>query len=322
MRLLLLPAATVNSMQAQNTLSAFCTSPCLVSKPFGKVILETGLRQGLLCSMCLTLNNKDLTEHFFAETSGTYSALFGRTPYEDAMQASPYIRQEAHISSFTRYLYERRPTGFGWFSWGAASWEDMLAHWRSLLTIILPEGEQAHMRFYSPGVMANFLCGCTEHEIGLLLGPMSGMAVPLLDGNWLYAVHPAFIHGSEKDVVAQYEYRAAPWWKITQEQYRALDKNLRRVLAFIIRNDVWENHPEWMESFDSFPQLDLFISRRLREAKEWEFVTDEERTRFVKLCLAASITTMRGNPACESILLSTTTSNEQKLDKLAKVLGV
>ncbi|MDR2744090.1 MAG: DUF4123 domain-containing protein [Desulfovibrio sp.] len=286
------------------------------------VILARKNRQEILCSMCLLMNNPELTSAFF-EQSPMYDALFAGTPYVQAMQASPYCRREAVESSFTSYLCRQRPVGFGWFAWGATTWTGNIAHWRSLLTVKMPNGTTTHLRLYSSGIMLDLLRGCSRPEIAALLGPMSGMAIPLSDSKWMCVEHPALKNDVAEETISNaYQYRPPPWWEVSGAQCEALNTRLEGVLVHNIRLDVWMNHPDWAEPFNSFAELDGFIAKSLKVAREWGFIDTEEQTQFVKLFLAGKTESVKSIPTGETMLCSKEISNAHKLGRLADLLGI
>lgn len=52
-------------------------------------------------------------------------------------------------------------------------------HWRSLLTVVLPEQDLTHFRFYSPTVLRTIAESCTPQELAWLLGPFAHIFIPL-----------------------------------------------------------------------------------------------------------------------------------------------
>lgn len=287
-----------------------------------ELFLEKDAGQSIVYAMCLLSGSPALTTEFFIEGGSMYEVLFANTPYAHALQASPYYRLTEPGTPFTQYLCEEHPVGFGWFTWGAGSLEASATHWRSLLTVQMPDGVITHFRHYSASVMADCIQGCSAKEITLLLGPLAGIAVPLPDGTWLCVEHPALADHSAQDIARQHVCRDAPWWKVNDAQLQALESNVNTTLVHNIRLDAWQNHPQWVEPFDSFNDLDSFITSGLKGAKDWGFSGAEQQTAFARLCLASNTISLESIPECGRVLHSAQLSNTSKLDNLSQILGV
>jgi hypothetical protein len=170
--------------------------------------------------------------------------------------------------------------------------------------------------------MANFIQGCSAEEIALLLGPMTGIAVPLPDDAWLCVEHPELARLSAKDIARRHVYRDAPWWRINDAQLQALEGCMHTTLVHNIRLDAWQNHPQWVEPFESFRDLDSFIASALKGAKSWGFSGPERQTAFARFCLARNSLSLESIPECGTVLHAAHLSDINKLALLAQILGV
>lgn len=273
-----------------------------------------------LHAMFVTMNAPDMSEHFFHDSSMSYTNIFLTTPYNHLAEVSPYYNTVSLRHSFGRFLLEK-PAGLAWLAWGAAPWEHAVTHWRSLLSVILPDERITHFRYYSPAVMADFLPSCTAQEIAALLGPLSGMAVPLTDGTWLFAEHPAQAPAAPDAQAQFWRPRQAPWWMITDRQLAALSQRLRATLIHNIRWDVWQNEPCLIEPFETFEALDQFIETGIEQAERWGFILPRQQEAFARLCLAVGIPNLESKPAYAAVLQSPHLSSDEKLAKLTLLSG-
>lgn len=276
-------------------------------------------KKHLLHAMFLTMNFPALNEKFFYYSDINYTNIFLTTPYNHLYEVSPYYSTISTQHSFCHFLLDK-PEGLAWLAWGTARWEDMVTHWRGLLSVILPDEKITHFRHYSSTVMADFLPACTTQELLDLLGPITGMAVPLPDGTWLFAERPAPEPVSGMHAQSWHP-RQSPWWLVSDKQLAALSHRLRATLVYNIRWDVWQNEPSLIEPFESFEALDHFIQASIEQAERWGFTLPKQQEAFARLCLAAGTENMESKPACAAILYNPQLSPNEKIAELTLLSG-
>jgi hypothetical protein len=87
--------------------------------------------------------------------------------------AAPYLVRLEQSSELMKWLllegWERHG---GIFAVAKANLRTMRQHFRSLLTVQLPEGKTVYFRFYDPRVLRTFLPTCSREEQQRLFGPI------------------------------------------------------------------------------------------------------------------------------------------------------
>lgn len=110
---------------------------------------------------------------FELEDDPEYFSLFFETPQAELIDVAPYLVQLEMDSKFFSWLLTE-----GWGdSWGIFVSSDMtleplMEHFRSLLKVQSPEGEEFYFRFYDPRVLRVFLPTCDAGELLQVFGPV------------------------------------------------------------------------------------------------------------------------------------------------------
>ena len=97
----------------------------------------------------------------------------GKLP-ADLAAAAPYLVRLKHESELVRWLLSAGLVGQHWgiFAVARANLKTMRRHFRSLLTVQLPDGKTVYFRFYDPRVLRTFLPTCDREERQVLFGPV------------------------------------------------------------------------------------------------------------------------------------------------------
>jgi len=118
-----------------------------------------------------------------AAASGLIEALYDMKPEffclfrgkltPDIAETAPYLVNMTSSSEFTDWVFDE-----GWGkSWGIFATADadiktMRRHFRTFLTVVDPDGESIHFRYYDPRVFSVYLPTCNAEELGLVFGPI------------------------------------------------------------------------------------------------------------------------------------------------------
>jgi hypothetical protein len=232
--------------------------------------------------------DKSIARDFFSlAMDEPYRPIFIGSPYEPLINYSPLIFS---INAPGHALYERlltRQDNWGFLYLGKGSFDFNYAHWRSLLSVIMPDGTASHFHFYNPSVMATIAQACTEEELAALCGPASELFIPLPEGKWKQIHNPgdphAFIQSrSGKGTALQKK----PWWKVRQGHLEPFASIMERVYRENIEVRIWEESPVLAKEVAAqYGDVGAFVNAALADARAKGFVTPEHEFKYIMLCL-------------------------------------
>ncbi len=102
-----------------------------------------------------------------------YCCLYRGELPADLAAAAPYLVRLEYGSALVKWLLlEGFGRHWGIFAVAKANLRIMRQHFRSLLTVQLPEGKTVYFRFYDPRVFRTFLPTCRLEEQQRLFGPV------------------------------------------------------------------------------------------------------------------------------------------------------
>jgi hypothetical protein len=102
-----------------------------------------------------------------------YGCLYRGELPADLAAAAPYLVRLEQGSALVKWLLlEGWGRHWGIFAVAKANLRTMRQHFRSLLTVQLPDGKTVYFRFYDPRVFRTFLPTCRDEERQRLFGPI------------------------------------------------------------------------------------------------------------------------------------------------------
>ena len=103
--------------------------------------------------------------------SPEYCCLSSGDLAPDLAQTAPYLVRLLPNAPFTRWLLrEGWNQHWGIFAVAASDLRQLRTHFRKLLRVKLPDGEQVHFRYYDPRVFHAFIPTCDHDELRFIFG--------------------------------------------------------------------------------------------------------------------------------------------------------
>lgn len=183
-----------------------------------------------------------------------YASVFASTPYAPLMSKSPLFIEFGPYSDFAdTLLYSEEAWGFA--ALGHGDRKNGLAHWRSLLNAVLPDGTITHFRFYSGSVLLKTAQACTETELVWLMGPYAWFVIPAArDGEepetmWHIIDNPTLKDQSAKDIGGRYLVMEKNWWQVSDRHLKAFENVTGQIYLKNLTVWLWEKHNERIRAF-------------------------------------------------------------------------
>lgn len=218
--------------------------------------------------------------------------LFYGTAYSHLAEESPFLFA---VPAGERRLWEywaAEPSSWGFLWAGEAPLPLAFKHWRSLLTVVLPEQDLTHFRFYSPTVLRTIAESCTPQELAWLLGPFAHIFIPPGDAHtaapqgpgWMRMTNPRLGAESPREIAETCRVIDKPWWHVTEAHLQAFSHTLDRVYRDNLTQRLWELHPaQSLLVRRRYGSVEHFVAVSLRDAHAWGFRTRTQEYRFLLL---------------------------------------
>lgn len=211
--------------------------------------------------------------------------LFQGGSYESLLSHSPYVftLDDPRHSFYERLRHYDGDWGFLFHSYGDVP--GLHAHWRSLLTVRMPDGTGSHFRFYSAKVMAAFAPSCSNKELAELMGPCKAFYIPLEDASWMHVRNPHA--GGEPDRPMPVPVpREGVWWQVRQPHLDAFAQALERIYRENIVDRLWEESSLLADEVErTHGSVGAFVDEVLNAARDYGFTQAEDIFSFIMLCL-------------------------------------
>ena len=164
------------------------------------------------------------------------SPIWAETIYAEWDAVMPYVGIVATDSEFLHWVATTESRDWGWFAVSSASLEEVLAHFRSLTQVLMPDGKTVFFRFWDGRFLLPIL-QASEVDAAQLF-PLIGRC--LINGQSLEIGGRAQVSG-----------RALPWWQVPESVLAQQGNDVRTANAL-----QWlsEEHPA---VFEAFPEMVL-----------------------------------------------------------------
>lgn len=230
------------------------------------------------------------------DTAGVaWGQLFHDTSYSHLAEESPLLVSLPAGGGRLRGCWTETPSPWGFLWAGEAAFTLAQNHWRSLLTVVLPEQKLTHFRFYSPYVLRTLAASCTPRELAWLLGPLAYVfippagpdaAAPERTTDWLRLTNPRLRAESPREIAETYRLIDKPWWHVTEAHVQAFSPTLEKVYRANLTQRLWERHAaQSLRVRRRYGSVEDFVEASLRDARAWGFRTREQEYRFLLLNL-------------------------------------
>lgn len=220
-----------------------------------------------------TVTSNALNQFFLLAPEAEYEPLFLDTQFASCLPHSPYLVQLARQD--LTYLLEFGDCCDSQILW-LLSTQSLSAHadfWRSLLTVITPDGHIAVLRFWSAPILASLLVQSTDEERAELLGGCRYLFTPDSQRHW--TCWPG------TDMTPDTRRTPAPWWQLREHHLAAFAAGFERLLLDTIEDHLWRTEAASLQSIYP-PLLPHLISEGNAIARSLGLRSDTALTQFAR----------------------------------------
>ncbi|MFI8225475.1 DUF4123 domain-containing protein [Pseudomonas sp. NPDC085632] len=159
------------------------------------------------------------------------SPIWAETIYAEWEVVMPYVGIIAADSEFLHWVATTESLDWGWLAVSSASLEEVVAHFRSLTQVLMPDGKTVFFRFWDGRFLLPVLQ--SDEVDAAQLFPLIGRC--LINGQALEIGGRAQVSG-----------RAFPWWQVPESVLAQQGNDVRTANAL-----QWlsEEHPTLFEAF-------------------------------------------------------------------------
>ncbi|WP_419866589.1 DUF4123 domain-containing protein [Pseudomonas fluorescens] len=193
------------------------------------------------------------------------SPIWAETIYAEWEAVMPYVGIVAADSKFLHWVATTESQDWGWLAVSSANLEQVVAHFRSLTQVLMPDGKKVFFRFWDGRFLLPIL-QANEVDPAQLL-PMIGRA--LVNGRALKIGGRALISD-----------HAFPWWQVPDSVLAQQGEDVRTANAL-----QWlsEEHPA---VFEAFPEAVLRC--KVRQFFQVSMSEDSSKSALLAFLLAES----------------------------------
>lgn len=161
----------------------------------------------------------------------TASPIWAETIYAEWEAVMPYVGIVAADSEFLHWVATNESQDWGWLAVSSASLEEVVAHFRSLTQVLMPDGKTVFFRFWDGRFLLPILQA--DEVDAAQLFPLIGRC--LINGQALDIGGRALVSG-----------RVFPWWQVPESVLAQQGNDVRTANAL-----QWlsEEHPTLFEAF-------------------------------------------------------------------------
>lgn len=116
--------------------------------------------------------------HFYRTDGLTARPLFMGTAYAGWQEVMPYLVQVSLESAFWDWLEEQDSAEWGWAMVSEASFDEVFAHWQSLIKITLSSGKEVFFRYWDARFLSPIMASLGDPERNSMIGPAQVMVMP------------------------------------------------------------------------------------------------------------------------------------------------
>ena len=116
--------------------------------------------------------------HFYRTDGLTARPLFMGTAYAGWHEIMPFLVQVSLESPFWDWLEEQDSPDWGWAMVSEASFDEVFAHWQSLIKITLSSGKEVFFRYWDARFLSPILASLGDPERNRMMGPAQAMVMP------------------------------------------------------------------------------------------------------------------------------------------------
>ena len=211
--------------------------------------------------------------------------VFQGCSYEPLVEKSPYvfILDNPRHPFYERMCPHKEDRGFLMHT--CTDIPALHAHWRSLLTVRMPDGTGSHFRFYSARVMAPLIPSCSRDELVALLGPCRALFIPMEDGMWLHVRNPLAADEPDRPMPVLPPPEGV-WWQVRPEHLAAFAGVLERIYRENIVDRIWEEYTSLADEVELVHgSVEAFVYDTLSVAEGYGFSQPGDVFSFILLCL-------------------------------------
>lgn len=197
--------------------------------------------------------------------------LFDDTPYAALQAAGPFALlcpAQGALTTYAGTLLTQTDAGCVAYLQNEHAVEQVVEHWRSLLTVTTDDTSAQLMRFFDPRWLEPLLNSLDETELQHFMGPLTGLAWRNEMG-WRYLAHPR--------PESEMEIQDPGWLHLGHKRLALIDQQRLQVLAGRFAQDYQAVLP--------MPEPVAFVYRQLLVAQQSGYLQLGEQERWLRQSL-------------------------------------